>query len=222
MILKNILAIELTMPTAGIVLDPSETITYAEIGDADFLASCSDEITSFVVLEKIKVFQDDGVTELTVSDVATETSGEKHTLALGNLDQLASAISPHANRRFIFMKDIFSMQRNSTVKKPFPGSISSVVIRPKKGDVTVQFFSDEIYFQEEKLKRNERFEYEFDYKMTDVVIIFSGSSGRNNEVEMYIDGDTYLEPTLIQELIDGWAEDSPSHSTINSYMFDEQ
>lgn len=221
MIIKNILSVELTMPKAGIVLNPSETITYEEIGNSDFLASCSDEITSFVVLEKIKVFEDDEITEVTVTNVAVHTSGEKQTLSLGNLDELASAMSPHANRKFIFLKDVFTLKKNRTIKKPFPGSISSVSVRPKNGSVSVQLFSDGIYFQEEEISKNAIFEFDFDYKMTDTVLMINDSSSNKNEIEIYIDGDTYLDSLLIQELVDGWQEDSASHSDIDKYMFDE-
>lgn len=209
------------MPVAGIVLDPSETIAYKDIGDSDFIASCSDEITTFAALEKIKVFEDDGVTEVGITEVAMISSGEKSTLVLGNLDELASAISPHANRRFIFLKDVFRIKKNDTIKKPFPGSISTVSIRPRRGSVTVQIFTDGIYFQEEEIKRNAVFEYDFDFKMTDVVFIFTDSSSNNSDIEIYVDGDTYLDSDLIQELVNGWQEDSSSHSVIDKYMFDE-
>ncbi len=221
MVLKNILTVELTMPTTGIVLDPSETITYAEIGDADFVSSCSDEITEFVALNKIKVFQDDGVTELSLTDVATQTSGEKSTLSLGNLEELAVAISPHANRRFMFLRDSFEMKKNKTVKKPFPGSVGNINIRPKNGSVMVQLYSDNVLFQEEEIKRNAIFQYELDYKMSDVMIIMSGSHSNKNTIDIYADGDTYLDSALVQEVVDGWAEDSPSHSALDKYNFDE-
>lgn len=222
MILKNILTVELTMPEAGIVLNPSETITYEEIGSPEFIASCADEITTFVAQGKIKVFEDDGITEVGVVDVATISSGEKSTLRLENIDELSAAISPHVSRRFIFMKDSFMMNRNKTIKKPFPGSISSVSIRPRRGPILVTIYSDGVYFQEEEIGRNSLFEYNFDYKITDAVIILKNKKTFHNDIDIYIDGDTYLDNVHIQELIDGWPEDSPSHSDINKYMFDSK
>lgn len=220
MIIKNILSVDLTMPVAGIVLSPSETITGEEIGDSSFLASCSDEITTFAVQEKIKVFHDDGITELSVTEIAVTASGENNTLTIGNLDELADAVTTSGGRRFMFLTDSFNIKKNDTVKKPFPGRVASVSIRPIKGSVYVQAFSDGIYFQKERVDRNKVLEYEFDYKMSDSVIIFSGSSSNRNVVEIYIDGDTYLDSALSQELINGWREDSPSHSVIDKYMFD--
>ena len=203
------------------MLDPSETITGAEIGDSSFLASCSDEITTFAAQEKIKVFHHDGITELSVTDIAVMASGEKNTLAIGNLDELADAVSTTGGRRFMFMADSFDMKKNKTIKKPFPGRVASVSIRPRKGSVYVQVFSDGIYFQKERVNKNQVLGYEFDCKLNDSVIIFSGSSSSRNEIEIYMDGDTHLDSALSQEVISGWREDSPSHSVIDKYMFDE-
>lgn len=219
--IKNITSLSLTLPVSGIVLDAQEEREFSTIGTETFVSSCADEFASFFAIGKIEIIRDDETVITSITDVISVTSGLTSTLELGNLEELAIAIAPHANRRFIFLQDVATSQKDEIIKKPFPGSILSISIRPKKSSTMVQIYADGIYFQEEEIRRNAVFEYNFDYKMTDVVLILD--SGRSkNQIELYMDGDTYLDPLSIQELVDSWREDSSTHSNIDKYMFDEQ
>jgi len=217
--LKNISGFSLTLPISGVVLAINEIVDTSTFGDAAFVESCADEITTFKALGKIEAYDDTDTLITSNTEIIATLGGLKQDLYITNVEELAVAVSPHANRKFIFLSDTIEMKNREVIKKPFPGSISTVSVRPKDKNVSVQLFSDGITFPEEEVRKNAVFEFDFDFKMTDCVLTILSSHGKT-DVEVYVDGDTYLDTIAIQELVDSWKEGSATHSTIDQYMFD--
>lgn len=195
--IKNLMNEELNLQSLGVILLPNQIREIAEFSTRATLQNNASYLNDLVYSNKISIIDADN-NEFSKVEAIQFISNAYSKVVVSNTSELKN------NGKYYFLKDKFDL-KDEIIEKSFNGHVDSIYIIPELNSCEITIITGEgLILQTDEVMKRQTFELETNGKLYNPVIRIY--SKYNNSIDIFIDGTSEEETSILQTFIDNWRE----------------
>ena len=195
--IKNLTNTELNLQSLGVILSPNQIREIDEFATRVILQNNASYLNDLVYTGKITIIDADN-NEFSKVEAVQFISNAYSKVIISNTSELKN------NGKYYFLKDKFDI-KNEIIEKSFKGCVDSIYIIPEINSCEITITTGEgLVLQTDEIMKRQTFELETNGKLYNPIIKIY--SKYNNNIDIFIDGTSDEETSILQTFINNWRE----------------